>query len=373
MNRAAAAVNPPPLELRFDNNVPVLVLDETAAIDALRASIRAHMPGHAAVIAGRSTRIDLGTREVTLFDLRRVIHMLKQEYGVEITGLYLKSGAVHRFAERELKLKLFTTDGAPPTPRAPMPVAERPVRAPKVVAELPEGLEEVDTEEVDADAIADDAELSDLIPASVISEPTAELERLERLTLPHDIQANDLVDAPQAAVQSLSSGGPPHAPVHAGRGASPFAAEPEGAPPATTGTPVPVGPPQHVPGAANLVGADGAEGRATATLHRTLRSGAVVRFDGDLYVFGDVNPGAQIVATGNIVVLGALKGVAHAGAAGDESAFILAFDLRPTQLRIARKIAVPPARKSNAPPPPEVASVSEGQITIEAYRGRIRP
>jgi septum site-determining protein MinC len=112
--------------------------------------------------------------------------------------------------------------------------------------------------------------------------------------------------------------------------------------------------------------------RRSCTLHRTLRSGAVVRFDGDLYVFGDVNPGAQVVATGNIMVLGALKGLAHAGAAGDEGSFILAFDLRPTQLRIGRKIAVPPPRRATTPPPSELATVQDGQIVIETYRGRVR-
>ncbi|MEQ1507763.1 MAG: septum site-determining protein MinC, partial [Myxococcota bacterium] len=123
-----------------------------------------------------------------------------------------------------------------------------------------------------------------------------------------------------------------------------------------------------------LVPDDG--GRRSHTLHKTLRSGAVIRYDGDLYVFGDVNPGAQVVATGNIIVLGALKGVAHAGAGGDEAAFILAFDLRPTQLRIGRRIAVPPGRKPGAAPPAafgaaELATVRDGQIAVEPYKGRV--
>ena len=101
-------------------------------------------------------------------------------------------------------------------------------------------------------------------------------------------------------------------------------------------------------------------------MHRTLRSGASIRFDGDVYVFGDVNPGAQVVATGNIVVLGALKGVAHAGAAGDEDAFILAFDLRPTQLRIGRRIASMPS--APAATTAQRASVVGEQIVIEPYR-----
>ncbi|MCB9686941.1 MAG: septum site-determining protein MinC [Alphaproteobacteria bacterium] len=114
------------------------------------------------------------------------------------------------------------------------------------------------------------------------------------------------------------------------------------------------------------------EGKRTQVIHRTLRSGNVVRFDGDLFVFGDVNPGAQVVATGNITVLGALKGMAHAGAAGDETSFILAFDLRPTQLRIGRKIAIPPERRSGADLHPEIAAVVDEQIVLEAYQGRRR-
>ncbi|HMV70241.1 MAG TPA: septum site-determining protein MinC, partial [Myxococcota bacterium] len=118
-------------------------------------------------------------------------------------------------------------------------------------------------------------------------------------------------------------------------------------------------------------GADGS--RRTLTLKRTLRSGAAIHFDGDVTVVGDVNAGAQIRAGGNIIVLGKLRGVVHAGAQGDEEAFILAFDLAPTQLRIARHIAIAPARSvADDTFHPEMATVSGGAIVIEPWRGRSR-
>ncbi len=74
--------------------------------------------------------------------------------------------------------------------------------------------------------------------------------------------------------------------------------------------------------------------------HRgTLRGGQTLHHMGNIVVLGDVNPGAELVATGDIVVFGALRGVAHAGAQGDESARVVALELAPTQLRIATLIA----------------------------------
>ena len=74
--------------------------------------------------------------------------------------------------------------------------------------------------------------------------------------------------------------------------------------------------------------------------HRgTLRGGQALHNLGNLVVIGDVNPGAELVASGDIVVFGALRGVAHAGAQGDRSARVIALELAPTQLRIATVIA----------------------------------
>lgn len=68
--------------------------------------------------------------------------------------------------------------------------------------------------------------------------------------------------------------------------------------------------------------------------HGTVRSGQVIEHDGDVVVVGDINPGAQVLATGDIYVMGTLRGMAHAGCKGDENAVIAAVFFQPTQLRI---------------------------------------
>ncbi|SFJ41860.1 septum site-determining protein MinC [Thermoflavimicrobium dichotomicum] len=74
----------------------------------------------------------------------------------------------------------------------------------------------------------------------------------------------------------------------------------------------------------------------------TVRSGQVLTHEGDLLLLGDVNPGGCVQATGSIYVLGALRGLAHAGSSGDETALIAASTFKPTQLRIADVISRPP-------------------------------
>ncbi|TCT27128.1 septum site-determining protein MinC [Melghiribacillus thermohalophilus] len=75
---------------------------------------------------------------------------------------------------------------------------------------------------------------------------------------------------------------------------------------------------------------------------KIVRSGQVVDVRGDLLLIGDVNPGGKISATGNIYVMGQLKGIAHAGANGDREAIIAASYMKPSQLRIADLISRSP-------------------------------
>jgi septum site-determining protein MinC len=71
----------------------------------------------------------------------------------------------------------------------------------------------------------------------------------------------------------------------------------------------------------------------------TLRSGQVLESEGSVVVLGDVNPGASIMAGGNVVVLGLLKGIANAGIFGNRESFVVALEMRPTQIRIADQVA----------------------------------
>jgi len=98
----------------------------------------------------------------------------------------------------------------------------------------------------------------------------------------------------------------------------------------------------------------------------TLRGGQALAHVGNIVVVGDVNPGAELIATGEILVFGRLAGVAHAGAQGDESAKVYALDLDATQLRIATFIAAD-GERTPRPGGPEVALVRDGRIVVMPF------
>jgi septum site-determining protein MinC len=108
-------------------------------------------------------------------------------------------------------------------------------------------------------------------------------------------------------------------------------------------------------------------------LRRTLRSGARVRHHGHLVIVGDVNPGAEVAASGDIIVWGVVRGTIHAGALGDDGAIICALGLTPTQLRIANHYALPPsesARKASRPSGPERARLEQGRLIVEPWNAK---
>ena len=101
---------------------------------------------------------------------------------------------------------------------------------------------------------------------------------------------------------------------------------------------------------------------------QTLRSGQVVSHKGDLVIVGDVNPGAEILAEGDITVWGSLRGIAHAGVGGNSEAEIRALNLQPIQIRIASAIARAPDRPRisyASGTGPETARIVEGKIRIQ--------
>jgi len=107
------------------------------------------------------------------------------------------------------------------------------------------------------------------------------------------------------------------------------------------------------------------DGDPAILVHRTLRSGFSIQNSGHVVIVGDVNPGAEIIAGGDVLVWGRLRGMVHAGAQGDQNAVVCALDLSPTQLRIANQIAITPKRRGK--PQPEMASIRNGQVISEIW------
>lgn len=107
------------------------------------------------------------------------------------------------------------------------------------------------------------------------------------------------------------------------------------------------------------------EGR-TKFMRRSVRSGQTVNYSGNLVIIGDVSPGSEVFAAGNVIVLGALKGHVHAGMYGNDKAVVAAFLLQPEILQIADIVTRSP---EDAPIPeyPEVAKIKDNTIIVEPY------
>lgn len=109
-------------------------------------------------------------------------------------------------------------------------------------------------------------------------------------------------------------------------------------------------------------------GEQAVLVRRTLRSGFSLQHNGHVIVIGDVNPGAEIVAGGDVVVWGHLRGTVHAGAEGNEAAVVCALDMSPLQLRIAGQIATTPKRRGKTLP--EIARIKDGQVIAEPWNAK---
>ncbi len=103
----------------------------------------------------------------------------------------------------------------------------------------------------------------------------------------------------------------------------------------------------------------------------TLRNGQVLESEGSVVILGDVNPGAKVIAVGNVIVLGALKGTACAGITGNDKVFIAALEMEPTQLRIGNALGRggdAKEKRKKQQPKPMIAFSGDGGIYVEELR-----
>lgn len=106
-------------------------------------------------------------------------------------------------------------------------------------------------------------------------------------------------------------------------------------------------------------------GEDAVLVQRTLRSGFKIATRVHVIVLGDVNPGAEIIAGGNVIIWGRLKGTAHAGAEGNREATVCALEMEPMQLRIADLVAISP--KHRGKPQPEIARIQGNQVVVDQW------
>lgn len=100
----------------------------------------------------------------------------------------------------------------------------------------------------------------------------------------------------------------------------------------------------------------------------TIRAGQVLETDASVIILGDINPGAEVISTGNIVILGTLYGHAHAGASGNDSCFVVALEMKPSRIEIADVVSKEPAKNAiwKNKQAPKIAYIDGGEIKTEA-------
>ncbi|HZK43131.1 MAG TPA: septum site-determining protein MinC [Syntrophomonadaceae bacterium] len=101
-------------------------------------------------------------------------------------------------------------------------------------------------------------------------------------------------------------------------------------------------------------------------VYKNIRSGQKVRSEGSIIVWGDVHESAEIMAARDIIVLGKLDGVAHAGCYGNKDSMVFALTLSPGQIRIADQFSRAPSNYEKHYLP-EIAYLEDGNICISEY------
>lgn len=114
------------------------------------------------------------------------------------------------------------------------------------------------------------------------------------------------------------------------------------------------------------IGAHSRSDENAAFVHRTVRSGTRMEFPSNVIILGDVNPGAEIVAVGSVIVWGRLRGVVHAGSSGDRESIVCALDMMPMRLQIAEETLELAGTDESGKP--EMASIRDAGIVVELWQ-----
>ena len=104
------------------------------------------------------------------------------------------------------------------------------------------------------------------------------------------------------------------------------------------------------------------------TVHTSMRSGQSVKTDGDVLVWGHLNPGAEIQAGGSVIVAGRLLGVVHAGAFGREDVFVWAGSFETPQVRIGHKLCYADAKSTKSWKRCVLITLEDGEPVIREHK-----
>ena len=349
-------------------------IDDTVPYETAVQGLRSYLAECNGLYSRGTISVNVGRRILEAAELSGIKRILDQESGLTVSRYWCApeiieealnsppKAAVPNVAgdgDRELDEALAPEDGAPAGERRGH--GRNGIKAADGAAVLPGTAAAVEAGAASGAAVVAVAEpaATDAESAGVVAEPAATAAEAAELG----------VDEPAAAPVSATdpSGDDGAVEVVEERGAVVDTVGDDGAAlPAVDDDGVDVG-------GAGEMGVSAQRGAPALIIKTTCRSGEVIRYPGDVVAMADVNPGAEIIADGDIVVFGALRGLAHAGAAGDLKATIIALNLESHRVQIGPHIGEAPARVRRSKSQgrtPQVAYVRRRSIFVAPFTRR---
>jgi septum formation inhibitor MinC len=336
----------------------------TAAYHTLRQAVKRELASKQEFLRGSRVAIRLGDRAMTaaqLADLKRLLADLELDLWAALT-----ENEDTRDAAQEIGLatRLSGSDALLPANGLVNQLPATETAAEKWAADSANGHIPPFLAENGNEGVVETETTEAVVAESPAFDPPAAEPAITELVVSESALDNE--QATETAVASAVTGPPDNQTPSPDTGSELPAAAPQEADPAEADAaatdPVPAARQPLSPLAAGQT----AVSPNSLLLRETLRSGRSVRYRGHIVIIGDVNPGAEIIAGGDVIVWGKLRGLVHAGAGGDRGAVICALDLSPTQLRIANQIAISPTDRQRKSAP-EMATIRDGQIIAEPW------
>lgn len=374
-----------------------LEIDDSTPIDGVVQGLRNHLLAHRLMYSRGTITVNVGRRMLDREELTRIKQLIEKESGVTVSRFWCPPRILEEALSQDLGFGVAISPREDRTP--PEPVREEIAhndprffqRPPAAPPSGPAGLElwapyimEVAPRVDEANPLSradhqgqklDGPAAGPTAGDKVSAEKATGAEGAAVADSQNDNRNNKIGPDP-AEVQDAGgkAKGPSLRPESSGgRGASPGSAiatsweEASG----TGATPARRSPAPRQPSGLN-------RGNEALLIKTHCRSGEVIRYPGDVVVMADVNPGSEIIADGDILVFGNLRGFAHAGASGDIQATIIAQNFETPRLQIGPYVGVDPKpgkrSRSNSSNPsssnPRMAYVRRRSVYVAPYTGR---
>ena len=324
------------------------IIDDVAPIEEVTKGLRQYLEDNRGLWSGGAISVNVGRRMNSAEQLNEFKQIIEKESGLTVTRFWCSPEVLEEASARARAIRMKAT---PPQP-AQSPAAGAFPRATASVQPPP-------TQSPDSPAAAAFPRAAVAPPANQIPAPPPDRPPQTpdvRPVRPAATGTKVRPPAPSPGHSSETAGSRPHGDQTVSR-----------KPPVTL--------PESDDGLFSPSGIDYLESRRDTALFvkSTCRSGEIIRYPGDVVVLADVNPGAEIIADGDIAVFGCLRGFAHAGSQGNTKATIVALSLESPRIQIGPHVGVAPRPDQWLDPivtGPTIAYVRRRSIHVAPFEGR---